>query len=173
MLHYRFLHFQMTRFSSVKRLYFYFLTNTDLWLCLSLSLLRSFLCLLLALTRFSSHSLPSCATCHCWDFCCAYLCQVLDIIYDFVLCPDCESPDKTPISAINSFCALPLYLRLPLCVQEWQQRDKGFQKNVSLFTIKMFHVRTFRSFGPEWWYFLSTMLLSDLDILWKKVIWAN
>lgn len=29
-------------------------------------------------------------------------CQVLDIIYDLVLCPDCETPDKTSISATNT-----------------------------------------------------------------------
>lgn len=28
--------------------------------------------------------------------------QVLDIIYDLVLCPDCETPDKTSISATNT-----------------------------------------------------------------------
>lgn len=30
-------------------------------------------------------------------------CQVLDIIYDLVLCPDCETPDKTSISATNTY----------------------------------------------------------------------
>ena len=30
-------------------------------------------------------------------------CQVLDIIYDLVLCPNCETPDKTYISAINTY----------------------------------------------------------------------
>lgn len=29
-------------------------------------------------------------------------CQVLDIIYDLVLCPNCETPDKTSISATNT-----------------------------------------------------------------------
>lgn len=35
-------------------------------------------------------------------------CQVLDIMYDLVLCPDCETPDKTSISATNTkICGLP------------------------------------------------------------------
>lgn len=40
-------------------------------------------------------------------------CQVLDIIYDFVLCPDCETPDKTSISATNTKSVGSL-LHLPL-----------------------------------------------------------
>ena len=87
--------------------------------CVFLCYVLFFDCLLSGLTQFSSHSLL-CPLCHLslLRLLLCVSCQVLDIIYDLVLCPDCETPDKTSISATNAQCLGSLLcLSIALCVQ--------------------------------------------------------
>lgn len=74
--------------------------------CLSLFLcyVLSFDCLFSELSQFFPLTLCFALLCHLslLRLLLCVSCQVLDIIYDLVLCPDCETPDKTSISATNT-----------------------------------------------------------------------
>lgn len=90
--------------------FFFFLqtTKTEVCDCVCLSLSFSVMYSLLIVFFLGSVSFPLTL---CFALLChlsllrlmlCVSCQVLDIIYDLVLCPNCETPDKTSISATNT-----------------------------------------------------------------------